>query len=188
MKLGRILAFLFMAYMFICMESIRLGKEEEKLLKFVVAEFERSPENGRFDRVIEMPHSSAKLIPKIFLWCPIRHFALTVCCPVHGCPLSVGKWTDTLDGSRADPRNPRLIYDLNGNLILVQAFYKCSELLSGLEKPGHSYLSASNEILELLPSHISRIFPIIMRQRSGFTVRLFDYVITGLYQAKGRIS
>ena len=97
MKLGHTQAFfLFMAYICIRVQSIRLGKEEEKVLKFVVAEFERSPENERFDRVIEMPYSSAKLIPKIYLWCPIRHFALTVCCPVHGCPLSVGKWTDTL--------------------------------------------------------------------------------------------
>lgn len=39
-------------------------------------------------------------------------------------------------------------------------------------------------MLELLPSRISRMFPIIMRQRSGFTVRLFDYVITGLYQGQ----
>ena len=144
-------------------KSIRLGKREESVLKETLREFGSAPENGRYDNVIEMPHTASKLIQKIFIWCPIRHSGLTIECPVHNCPLKIGMWTDVLYGLRTDPRNPRLIYDLNGNLLLVQAFYECSYRLDGHSKNGHRYLSASNEILQLLPPGISRRFPIIMR-------------------------
>ena len=165
-------------------KSIRLGKREESVPKETLREFESAPENGRYDNVIEMPHTASKLIQKIFIWCPIRHSGLTIECPVHNCPLKIGMWTDVLYGLRTDPRNPRLIYDLNGNLLLVQAFYECSYRLDGHSKNGHRYLSASNEILQLLPPGISRRFPIIMRQRCGFTLHLYVYVISGIYQGQ----
>ncbi|KAJ7386035.1 hypothetical protein OS493_012368 [Desmophyllum pertusum] len=164
--------------------SIRLGEKEEKLLRNVLQEFESAPDDTRFDRIIEMSYSDAKLLPKIFIWCPIRHNGLALRCPVHDCPLRVGKWTDLLDGSRPDPRNPRVIYDLNGNLVLVQAFYECGHLLPGHKKTGHRYLSASNEMTRLLPPTIAKMFPIIMQQRCGFTLRLYDYLITGIYQGQ----
>lgn len=68
---------------------IRLGNEEELLLRQVLHEFETVPEDGRFDRTIEIQYKDAKLIPKILIWCPIRHNGLTINCPVHNCPLWV---------------------------------------------------------------------------------------------------
>lgn len=87
-----------------------------------------------------------------------------------------------LNGAQADPRNPRLVYDLHGNLVLVQAFYECSGQLPGHEKSGHRYLSASNEVLQLLLSSVTYMFPVIMQQRCAFTIRLCDNIITGIYQ------
>lgn len=110
----------FLVFCFQCICCIRLGNEEELLLRRVLQEFETAPEDGRFDRTIEIHYKDAKLFPKILIWCPIRHNGLTIKCPVHNCPLRVGKWTDVLYGARADPRNPRLVYDLHGNLVLVQ--------------------------------------------------------------------
>ena len=177
-----------MVFLFILLnslsDSVRLGKQEEQVVKATLREFDKAPRNGRFSRLFELPHEDAKLVPKIFIWCPMRHYGLTIPCPVHNQPLRIGHWTDLLDGSRADPRNPRLIYDLNGNLILVQAFYQCSHQFPGYQKAGHHYLSASNEILQLLPPDISRKFPIIMQQRCGFTQRLYDFVISGIYQGQ----
>lgn len=66
---------------------IHLGNEEELLLRQVLHEFETVPEDGRFDRTIEIQYKDAKLIPKILIWCPIRHNGLTINCPVHNCPL-----------------------------------------------------------------------------------------------------
>ena len=49
---------------------------------------------------------------------------------------------------------------------------------------GHRYLSASSDILRALPDSIVKTFPIVMQQRSGFTERLYDYLITGIYQGQ----
>ena len=115
----RVYLLVFCVLRFQCIYSIRLGNEEELLLRRVLQEFETAPEDGRFDRTIEIQCKDAKLIPKILIWCPVRHNGLTINCPVHNCPLRVGKWTDVLYGDRAGPRNPRLVYDLHGNLVLV---------------------------------------------------------------------
>ena len=107
-------------------DCVLLGKEEDQFLKQVLREFEIDPENGMYDRLIESPYARCMLIPKLFIWCPLRHNGLTVQCPIHGCPLQAGHWMDVLDGSSATPRNPRLIYDLGGNVILVQCFISAS--------------------------------------------------------------
>ena len=49
---------------------------------------------------------------------------------------------------------------------------------------GHRYLSASNDVLNSLPESVREKFPFIMQQRSGFTLRLYDYLITGIYQGQ----
>ena len=49
---------------------------------------------------------------------------------------------------------------------------------------GHRYLSASKEVLSVLPDCVAKEFPIIMQQKSGFTLRLYDYLITGMYQGQ----
>ena len=46
---------------------------------------------------------------------------------------------------------------------------------------GHRYLSASKEVLSVLPE---RVAIIIMQQKSGFRLRLYDYLITGMYQGQ----
>ena len=135
-------------------------KRGGSFIKAINTRVPNSPKDGRFDRVIELPYASAKLIPKVFVWYPMRHNDVTIFCPHHGCPLRAARWADKLDDSRAHPRNPRLINDLNGNLILVQAYYECSLLLSGNEAPRHRYLLASAEVMSQLPPHIVRLFPL----------------------------
>lgn len=69
------------------LDCINLGGEEDAYLKKVIQEFENDPNHGRYDRTIEVPFSRAALIPKIYIWCPIRHNNIVLNCPVHGCPL-----------------------------------------------------------------------------------------------------
>ena len=163
-------------------DCILLGKEEDQYLKQVVKEFERMGSMIVSSKV--RIYARCMLIPKLFIWCPLRHNGQTVKCPVHGCPLQAGHWTDVLDGSSATPRNPRLVYDLGGNVLLVQCFYNCKYSSTGHKKTGHSYLSGSNDILGILPCDVRSTFPILLQQRSGFTKRIYDYLITGLYQGQ----
>ena len=66
----------------------------------------------------------------------------------------------------------------------MQAFYTCEESLPENVMTGHRYLSASNDVLNSLPESVREKFPFIMQQRSGFTLRLHDYLITGIYQGQ----
>ena len=49
---------------------------------------------------------------------------------------------------------------------------------------GHRYFPASKEVLSVLPERVAKEFPIIMQQKSGFRLRLYDYLITGMYQGQ----
>ena len=49
---------------------------------------------------------------------------------------------------------------------------------------GLRYLSASKEVLSVLPERVAKEFPIIMQQKSGFRLRLYDFLITGMYQGQ----
>ena len=68
--------------------------------------------------------------------------------------------------------NPCLVYDLEGNIILIQASYVCPR--------GDQFFSASKDILDLLPGQIKDSFRFRMSHRSACSNRLLDYVITWL--------
>jgi len=61
---------------------------------------------------------------------------------------------------------------LDGNIVLVQAYYVC--------QLGERFLSASKEIVDLLPSPIKDSFPFRMSNRSACSNRLLDYLIMSL--------
>jgi len=132
------------------------------------------PQNGRFDRIVEPSIANSKFLPKMFIWCPIKHKEITIGCPIHGHPLKIGEWTDLLETPKAHPRNPRLIYDIGGNVVLVQADYHYIYSLPGHQKSGHSYLSASKDILDVLPESIANEFPMVMQIE---VVLLYVYTI-----------
>ena len=68
--------------------------------------------------------------------------------------------------------NPCLVYDLEGNIILIQASYVCPR--------GNQFFSASKDILDLLPGQIKDCFRFRMSHRSACSNRLLNYVITWL--------
>ena len=167
-------------------ECIQLGEEEERILKELIENFEANPTDGRFDNVICLPSSKAWLIPKVFIWCPIRHFKMTVLCPVHKCPLRCGSWTSLL--SKESNFNPRCIYDLGGNVLLVQSYYLCPKQLTGTRAYGHRLLSASLDIIETLPASVSRSFPFELHHRSGYSFELMDFVLIGVCQGQSFVE
>ena len=73
---------------------------------------------------------------------------------------------------KKSPRNPRLVYDLRGNLLLIQRMYTCH-----FKGSTHRYLSASEQILASIPRiHRQSFFPVVLLYRSACTKQLVDLV------------
>ena len=105
--------------MWVC-QGVILGKEEGNILKDLINEFDKDPTNERFDHVIQ---KGLQVLPKVFVWCPLKHFQMVIYCPVHKIPLTFHSWNADLE--RRSFNEPRLVYDLHGNIILVQSLYRC---------------------------------------------------------------
>lgn len=66
---------------------------------------------------------------------------------------------------------PRIIFDLFGNVLLVQRIYMCNT-----RGHRHKIVASSNDILSSLPDHIRNIFPIMLFPRSGCTKEVLNYI------------
>ena len=149
-------------------DGIILGREEEEILIKVINEFKLNPTHWIYSSPFT-PDKGDVCISKIFLWCPLL-------CAIHKCPLEFHSWTTKL--THQSPRNPRLVYDLQGNIILIQSIYRCNQNLSNHTTPGHEYYSTSTDILNVVPRTIKEKFPIKLFYRPACTKDLRDYVVT----------
>lgn len=146
----------------------------------ILQEFEKNPRSGWFDGVVEPPvlpgatnvqlpqHS---FLPKLFVWAPLEHFGINLHCPEHGGVLKSGAWMNVVN--KKSFRNPRLVYGLGGNVVLVQKLYVCSY-------PGfyHRYLSASETLMKSMPQSISSLLPFKLYYRSCCTKEILSLVET----------
>jgi hypothetical protein len=157
--------------------SVFIDKDAHNALQRVIVEFKYDPENPRFDHVILTSISDCMILPKIFIWCPIQHYKLKLLCPIHNVGLQCKKWLSELE--KESRWNPRLVYDLGGNVIFVQRSYECTSP-PGLHWVKHSYLSGSKDILDIIPRTFVRQLPIILHYRSAFTADLLDDIWTNI--------
>lgn len=155
-------------------DSIQFDSRVAEYVSDLVKQFTKNPTASRFDHVICPPRIGGSLVeffyPKIFIWCPIEHYRLEVNCPLHNCPLKLSFFTDEVD--KTSPRNPRFVYDVRGNMLLIQRMYICY-----YQGSKHRYLSASETILNSIPPIYSHnIFPIVLFYKSACTKELVDFV------------
>lgn len=75
---------------------------------------------------------------KMFIWCPMSRFKLELRCPQHDEPLKISRWMGNLKSEGSD--NPRLVYDIGGNILLIQRHYSCSMNLEGSNGSGHRWI------------------------------------------------
>ena len=169
--------FILFCYLITLNGGVYINEDAENVLRRVLDEFDRDPENYRYDHVILTSNLDSKFLPKIFVWCPIRHYKLNLLCPIHNCELQCKQWTSVL--AKESHWNPRLVYDLGGNVIFVQRYYECISP-PGLHWPSHSYLSGSKAILDIVPKRFIRQIPIILHYRSAFTTDLRDDIWTNI--------
>ena len=155
----------------------------ECYLSKLIKEFEEKPRDFKFSSIIHPPlprdfSASSKadyFYPKVLIWSPQEHFGIEMKCPVHNKNLPPLKWTKTVSGNK--DCDARLIYDLHGNIILVQRIYYCVR-----GRICHSLRSTSLDVLHCLPSSIQVYFPIELFQRSGCTKNLLQYIETQILQ------
>ena len=83
------------------------------------------------------------------------------------------QWTDVV--SKKSYLNPRMVYDLKGNIVLVQRYYICN--YEGFDKQCR-YLSGSEVIMKCLPKSISSLFPIKKYHKFCCTIDLINLVET----------
>lgn len=100
----------------------------------------------------------------------MHHNSIKVVCPVDRCVLTFNRWT--LCVVKNNKFNPCLVYDLEGNIILIQASYVCPR--------GDQFFFASKDILDVLPGQIKDSFRFRMSHRSACSNRLLDFVVTSL--------
>ena len=141
------------------LNAIQLEKQAPIYVKNLVDEFKENPASRRFD-IIPLLRTGRSIedifYPQIFIWCPIDHYGLEVMCPVHGCVLKTGCFTDQVE--KKSPRNPRIGYDLFENVLVIQRHYICCH-----KKISHRYLSVSGAIMKAVPQMYSiGCFPLLM--------------------------
>ena len=86
---------------------------------------------------------------------------------LHKCPMRCFAWTSDLKARSFN--EPRLVYDLGGDIILVQSIYRCNHSLPDQTLHGHQYTSSSPQILEILPWDLKMKFPLGVLPFSMFT-------------------
>ena len=97
-------------------------------------------------------------------------------CPIHtDVVLRPWQWTKNLNGNKE--KRPRLIYDLFGNIILVQRIYLCAQ-----GRNTHKLFAASPDLLNGLPETVREVFPVKLYQRSGCSKRLILYIKNSITQ------
>lgn len=167
---------LFLTCLSFCAQGIHRIQADGRFMKYLsqlVKEFNENPTHPRFDCVILPPRVTGDklenfMCPIVFIWCPVTHYGLDIKCPIHGCLLKPGFFTDQL--SKVSARNPRLVYDLQGNVLLVHRMYVCN--YNGMS---HRYLSASETIFQSIPRLYSdNCFPFVMFYKLACTKELLD--------------
>lgn len=101
-------------------------------------------------------------LPKIFIWSPWEQFPeVKLLCSVHKCHLEPKTFTSEFE---KQDKMPRIIFDLFGNILLIQCIYLCNT-----RGHRHNLVASSNNILSSLPDHICNIFLIPLFPCSGCT-------------------
>ena len=160
--------------------SVVLDEAAERYIKKVIFMFEQDMSSDGFDHVIQPPVRECYeetprigqrhlFLPKLFIWAPAEHFKIQLWCPAHGASMTGKQWTDVV--SKKSYLNPRMVYDLKGNIVLVQRYYICN--YKGFDKQCR-YLSGSEVIMECLPKSVSSLFPIKKYHKSCCTIDLIN--------------
>lgn len=157
--------------------NLNNAEDVAKYLQELTDMFNKDPRSPQFYNVVHPPASpigktqGGFLLPKVLLWSPQEQYnACTLKCPIHtDVVLRPWQWTNNLNGDKE--KRPRLIYDLFGNIILVQRIYLCMQ-----GRKTHKIIATSPDLLNELPETVREVFPAKLYQRSGCSKQLISYI------------
>ena len=141
-----------------------------------------SPRDDKYDNIIVPPiatfdsaQNTGKLLPGVFIsWSPSEHFGLAIKCPEHQIVLNSSGWTDDLIRPGYS-RNPRLLYQIGGNVLLIQRVLVCP-----LRQ--HTLLFAQQGILDVLPAFVTHgIFPFDLHHRPVYHRNMTAFVKSSIW-------
>lgn len=104
---------------------------------------------------------------------PLRTFWVQMKCPVHDNNLLPLKWTNAVSGKK--DHDARLVFDIQGNVILVQRMYYCVR-----GRISHSLRSTSLDVLKSLPCSIQAYVPLEL-----FSAKWLHQKSTAVYRDTG---
>ena len=151
--------------------GIFISPDAEKYLKKITDRFYRNESYAQlFDNVIQPPLFS-RFLPDIFLWSPVKQLYIQLFCPIHGIPLQESVWTTS--SRKNNNQNPKFIYGLQRNILLIQQIYGCPSGKS------HRYYFASQFIMEHPKvKNLALHLPFKKYHRFMYTVDLIEYIFT----------
>ena len=138
--------------------NLKNTKDIESHIKELTESFDKDASDPRFSSIIIPPAvmmgRRQVVFPKVFLWSPHERYS-AICkpkCPTHKhVALTPWQWTTSLDSDKG--KRPRLIYDLFGNILLVQRIYLCCQ-----GRKTHKIFASSPDLLAMLPATVKEIF------------------------------
>ena len=131
--------------------------------------YSKQPQDTRYDITISPPSATSN-IPRVFVRCPISHYNIKITCHQHDKEFTCWRWTHNLVNS-VSGYNPRVAYNLFGNVLIIQQIYLCIHGCSI-----HKERPLSVNISNTLPQVTRNALPFILSHIRVCTSRLMDYV------------
>ena len=165
-------SFLCYASIIMAVDSTLLSKDSEDYINGCIEMFLKNPKCLFFDGIVNPPRIGSSdetniesfFLPKIVIWCPLTRWQLSLICPSHKKILKPSYFMN----SNQVWRQPRLIYDLSGNVVLISRSYICQTQFRC------RFRSTDDIILQQIPAHFH--IPFVLSYRSGVSEELMNYL------------
>lgn len=153
-------------------DAVSIDDNTTSYIQSCITTYEENHQNTFFDNIILPPmnfdvHMDENMqrttfLPKLILWCPMTMHRLKIMCPKHHTTLKATYWQCKNDIWR----QPRLVYDMNGNILLVSRMYICSRECR--------FLSSDTQVLDMISNLI--YVPFTLFHKCGYTDTLKEHI------------
>ena len=119
--------------------------------------------------MIYLLQAMAFLVLPMFLWSPLEQYSefISRTCPLcdEKSDLAAIGWTD----GRSQDNTPRLIHDVNANVLLISRIYSCSR--------GHKMYGHHPSVLDKFTTQaLCCLIPFVLWYNTGCTITLCNYI------------